>query len=111
TQRSLGEGQRVEIAPAAELAAEHRELAEIAALEDEESRPDVAELLPADRFRELLELLPDHTDVVIAADEDLAPALRDHWDDVCAAFHDTGAHHLYVNPETITATLEARTPL
>ena len=46
TQRSLGEGQRVEIAPAAELAAEHRELAEIAALEDDESRPDVAELLP-----------------------------------------------------------------
>ena len=98
TQRSLGEGQRVEIAPAAELAAEHRELAEIAALEDEESRPDVAELLPVDRFRELLGLLPEHADVVIAADEDLEPALRDHWDDVCAAFHDTDAHHLYVAP-------------
>ena len=98
TQRSLGEGQRVEIAPAAELAAEHRELAEIAALEDAESRPDVAELLPVDRFRELLALLPEHTDVVIAADEDLEPALRDHWDDVCAAFHDTDAHHLYVAP-------------
>ena len=103
TQRSLGEGQRVEIAPAAELAAEHRELAEIAALEDEESRPDVAELLPVDRFRELLALLPEHTDVVIAADEDLEPALRDHWDDVCAAFHDTDAHHLYVAPDAITA--------
>ena len=35
TQRSLGEADAVEIAPAAELAAEHRELAEIAALEDE----------------------------------------------------------------------------
>src|SRR3712207_7270470 len=33
TQRSLGETDSVEIAPAAELAAEHRELAEIAALE------------------------------------------------------------------------------
>ena len=98
TQRSLGEGQRVEIAPAAELAAEHRELAEIAALEDADSRPDVAELLPVDRFRELLDLFPDHTDVVIAADEDVEPALRDHWDDVCAAFHDTDAHHLYVAP-------------
>ena len=32
TQRSLGDDRRVEIAPAAELAAEHRELAEIAAL-------------------------------------------------------------------------------
>ena len=34
TQRSLGDVDEVEIAPAAELAAEHRELAEIAALED-----------------------------------------------------------------------------
>ena len=110
TQRSLGEAKRVEIAPAAELAAEHRELAEIAALEDEESRPDVAELLPVDRFRELLGLLPEHTDVVIAADEDLEPALRDHWDDVCAAFHDTDAHHLYVKPDDITAALEATQP-
>ena len=33
TQRSLGDTQEVEIAPAAELAAEHRELAEMAALE------------------------------------------------------------------------------
>src|SRR3954451_11895546 len=111
TQRSLGEAQRVEIAPAAELAPEHRELAEIAALEDEESRPDVAELLPVDRFRELMSLLPEHTDVVIAADEDLEPALRDHLDDVCAAFHDTDAHHLYVPPQDITAALDARSPL
>ena len=49
-------------------------------VEDEEL-PHVAELLPVDRFRELLSLLPEHTDVVIAADEDLEPALRDHWDD------------------------------
>src|ERR1039458_5169322 len=40
TQRSLGDVQEVEIAPAAELAAEHRELAEIAALEDASTRPD-----------------------------------------------------------------------
>src|SRR5436305_11636116 len=33
TQRSLGDATRVEVAPAAELAEEHRELAEIAALE------------------------------------------------------------------------------
>jgi len=111
TQRSLGEAQRVEIAPAAELAPEHRELAEIAALEDAEHRPDVAELLPVDRFRELLDLFPEHTDVVIAADEDVEPALRDHWEDVTAAFHDTDAHHLYVAPPAITAALEARNPL
>ena len=50
TQRSLGDAERVEIAPAAELAAEHRELAEIAALEDADERPDIAELLPVDRL-------------------------------------------------------------
>ena len=57
TQRSLGEADAVEIAPAAELAPEHRELAEIAA--GEEERPDIAELLPVDRFRELLDLIPE----------------------------------------------------
>ena len=39
TQRSLGEATEVEIAPAAELAAEHRELAEIAALSLEDGGP------------------------------------------------------------------------
>ena len=33
TQRSLGDAERVELAPAAELDAEHRELAELAAME------------------------------------------------------------------------------
>jgi len=59
-------------------------------------------------FRELLELIPEHTQVVVAADEDVAPALRDHWEDVCAAFHDTDAHHLYVSPDGILAALEQR---
>ena len=111
TQRSLGETEVVEIAPAAELAAEHRELAEIAALESAEDRPDVAELLPVDDFRELLDLLPPEADLILAAEEDVEPALRDHWDDVCAAFHDTDAHHLYVNPEGILASLDAHRPL
>src|SRR5918993_267979 len=84
TQRSLGEATEVEIAPAAELAAEHRELAEMAAMEDE--RPDVADVLPVDRFRAFLELA-DEADVLIAAEEEIDPALRDHWQDVCAAFH------------------------
>src|SRR3954467_6187813 len=59
TQRSLGDAERVEIAPAAELAPEHRELAEIAALEEAEGRPDVAELLPVERFRALFDLVPE----------------------------------------------------
>ena len=108
TQRSLGETDTIEIAPAAELAPEHRELAEIAALEDAEDRPDVAELLPVDRFHAFLDLAPRDAAVVIAADEDVAPALADHWQDVCAAFHDDDAHHLYVKPEAITEALDAR---
>ena len=131
TQRSLGETQEVEIAPAAELAAEHRELAEMASLEfrggprslaagrsqaasdvgagcpDEDSFPDIAELLPVERFGAFLDLAADAA-VLIAAEEEIAPALADHWQDVCAAFHDADAHHLYVAPEVISAALAAR---
>src|SRR5688500_11198894 len=96
----------VEIAPAAELAPEHRELAEIAATEEE--RPDIAELLPVDRFRELLDLVPGTAQIVVAADEDVEPSLRDHWADVCVAFHDEDAHHLYVKPDRILETLSDR---
>ncbi|HEV8152538.1 MAG TPA: transcription-repair coupling factor, partial [Solirubrobacteraceae bacterium] len=108
TQRSLGELDAVEIAPAAELAAEHRELAEIAALEDAEDRPDVAQLLPVDRFQAFLDLAPRDAEVIIAAEEEVAPALADHWQDVCAAFHDDDAHHLYVKPEAIARELDER---
>ena len=102
TQRSLGDADAVEIAPAAELAAEHRELAEIAALSDDEDRPDVAELLPVDRFHAFLDLAPaGRARSLIAAEEEVAPALADHWQDVCAAFHDDDAHHLYVAPEDV----------
>jgi transcription-repair coupling factor (superfamily II helicase) len=111
TQRSLGDTDSVEIAPAAELAAEHRELAEIAALENPDERPDIAELLPVGDFRDLLDLLPGDAELILAAEEDTEPALRDHWDDVCAAFHDTDAHQLYVKPDGILAQLDARRPL
>src|SRR5918993_3591609 len=80
TQRSLGDTQEVEIAPAAELAAEHRELAEMAALESQEDRPDIAELLPVERFAAFLDLAPDAA-VLIAAEEEITPALDDHWQD------------------------------
>jgi transcription-repair coupling factor (superfamily II helicase) len=106
TQRSLGDAELVEVAPAAELASEHRELAEIAALEDESERPDIAELLPVENFHPLLELVD--ASVLIAGDEDLSPALADHWQDVTAAFHDEDAHHLYVAPDEILAALSQR---
>ncbi|HUZ29479.1 MAG TPA: CarD family transcriptional regulator, partial [Solirubrobacteraceae bacterium] len=108
TQRSLGDAETVEIAPAAELAEEHRELAEIAALEDEADRPDIAELLPVEDFHPFLELVPDTADILIAGEEDVAPALADHWSDVVTAFHDADAGHLYVDPDAIQAVLEAR---
>ncbi|MEA2178199.1 MAG: hypothetical protein QOG77_1496, partial [Solirubrobacteraceae bacterium] len=105
TQRSLGDTDHVEIAPSAELAAEHREVAEMAALEDE--RPDIAELLPVERFHAFLDLA-DEADVLLAAEEEVEPALRDHWQDVCAAFHDDDARHLYVRPEEVREGLAAR---
>ena len=75
---------------------------------DEEERPDIAELLPLEHFRALLDLLPAHTQLLVAADEDVEPALRDQWEDVCAAFHDDEARSLYVSPKAIQATLAER---
>ena len=121
TQRSLGDVVEVEIAPAAELAPEHRELAEIAAAtgafggakgdddEGNEGRPDIAELLPVERFGALLDLTTADTDLIVAAEEELTPALSDHWSDVCAAFADEDAHHLYVSPDEIRLSLAERT--
>jgi transcription-repair coupling factor (superfamily II helicase) len=94
TQRSLGEAERVELDPAAELALEHRTLAEIASEEDE--RPDVSELLPVDSFSSPLDLLPDETAILIAAGDELGPALRDLWEDVTTAIHSDDARRLYV---------------
>jgi transcription-repair coupling factor (superfamily II helicase) len=122
TQRSLGDVQEVEIAPAAELAVEHRAHAvqardEIAAAADASDpgggrdgsgRPDIAELLPVERFGALLDLIGQDTELLVAAEEELAPALSDHWTDVCAAFADEDAHHLYVSPESIRAALAQR---
>ncbi|MGE5281366.1 MAG: transcription-repair coupling factor [Chloroflexota bacterium] len=79
TQRSLGDAERVELAPAAELAAEHRE------------DP------PLDRFGPPLDLVPDAAAVVLAAAEEIEPALRDHWDDATTAMHDAEARHVYVD--------------
>jgi transcription-repair coupling factor (superfamily II helicase) len=117
TQRSLGDAEQVEIAPAAELAAEHRELAEIAAAtgalgarkqDNGLAQPDIAELLPVERFRSLFDLLHPQTEVMLAAEEELEPALSDHWGDVALAFHDEDAHHLYVKPAEVIDELTRR---
>jgi transcription-repair coupling factor (superfamily II helicase) len=103
TQRSLGDAEQVELAPAAELAAEHREAAELlgptSSSDGEgegEERLEIAELLPIERFRAPLDLLPDGAFVAIASADEIPATLADHWEDVTAAMHADDAKHLYV---------------
>jgi transcription-repair coupling factor (superfamily II helicase) len=96
TQRSLGETNELELSPAAELASEHRMLAE-AALEDSEEDVGPLEFLPVDSFRPPLDLIADNAAFVTAADEEIEPALRSHWEDVTAAMHSDDARRLYVD--------------
>jgi transcription-repair coupling factor (superfamily II helicase) len=100
TQRSLGDAEAVELAPAAELDAEHRELAELAAMEAAErgeAAPSPAEALPLDRFGAPLDLVPESTAVILSGAEEIEPALRDLWEDATAAMHAEDARHLYVD--------------
>ncbi|MGH2940392.1 MAG: transcription-repair coupling factor [Solirubrobacterales bacterium] len=100
TQRSLGDAEVVELAPAAELDADHRELAALAALEAAEGEPgatDLGELLPLDQFRAPLDLVPANAAVVLAAPEDVEPALRDVWEDATTSMKDEDARRLYVD--------------
>jgi len=108
TQRSLADADAVEIAPAAELDPEYRELAELAAAEERDQRPDVAEILPVERFRSFLELIPERTAVVLSAEEELSRALSDHWQDVTTSLHSDDAHHLYLAPEDVERALAER---
>jgi len=115
TQRSLGDAERVEMAPAAELDAEHREIAALAAMEAEEEgreAPSLAEALPLEHFGAPLDLVPDGAAVILAAAEEIEPALRDHWDDATTAMHADDARHLYVDvaePLAARASLAFRT--
>jgi transcription-repair coupling factor (superfamily II helicase) len=107
TQRSLGEADEVEIAPATELAAQYRHPVHGAAA-GADGALDIADLLPVERFEEPLALIGEQVEVLIAAEEELKPTLDEHWADVCAAFHDESADHLYVSPGQISEVLERR---
>jgi transcription-repair coupling factor (superfamily II helicase) len=98
TQRSLGEAERIDLAPAAELAPEHRELADLAAAESEAGGevPDLADVVPIDSFQAPLDLVPDTAAVALVGDDEIEPALRDHWEDVTTAMHAADANRLYV---------------
>ncbi|MGH2923826.1 MAG: transcription-repair coupling factor, partial [Solirubrobacterales bacterium] len=117
TQRSLGDADRVELAPAAELAREHREPIERALDRLADNPPDAEAKLsnlaqldvgPVDRFLAPLDLLGDDAFVAVAAAEELPATLRDHWQDVTAAMHADDARHLYVD---VAEPLAARTAL
>ena len=109
TQRSLGDAESIELDPAAELALEHRELAELTVEEHarpgasppgadaERSIPAVADVLPVESFRAPLDLIGAETTIVLADAEQIEPALRDHWEDVTTAMHDADASRLYVD--------------
>jgi transcription-repair coupling factor (superfamily II helicase) len=100
TQRSLGDAESVDLAPAAELDAEHRELAELAAMEAAEEGgepPSLADVLPLEHFGAPLDLVPAEAAVILAAAEEIEPALRDHWEDATTAMHAGDARHLYVD--------------
>src|SRR5438046_2632697 len=86
TQRSLGEAERLELAPAAELALEHRERAEVAMAEEREAQEavDVRSLVPIDRFVAPLDAIPEATSIVLAAGDEVPAA------------HDEDARRLYV---------------
>jgi transcription-repair coupling factor (superfamily II helicase) len=110
TQRSLGEVERIELAPAAELATEHRLLAE-ASLDDGDraaadptaadaersTRSELLDSLPIDAFRAPLDVIRPDAAFVISAAEEIEPSLRAHWEDVTAAMHDADARRLYVD--------------
>ena len=67
------------------------------AAEEGEQLSNLAELLPLEHFRAPLDLVPDDAAVVLAAAEEIEPALRDHWEDATTAMHADDARHLYVD--------------
>src|SRR3954468_18350038 len=112
TQRSLEEADRIEIAPAAEIGPEHREMAEIAALEtDEEQRPDIADVLPVDRFCDFMSLVPANALVAVALEEEVDATLADYGQEVTTSFHDADAPHLSLSPDDLRASVGPRTAI
>ena len=90
TQRSLGDAERVELAPATELSAEHRDHVDPGS------------------FLAPLDLVPAEALVVIAGAEEIPGALHDHWEDVTAAILEEDARRLYVD---VAEPLQARAGL
>src|SRR4029079_681190 len=60
------------------------------------------------QFQAPLELVPEAAAVVLIGEEEIEPALRDHWEDVTTAMHAEDAQSLYVD---VAAPLAARAAL
>jgi transcription-repair coupling factor (superfamily II helicase) len=108
TQRSIADLDEVEIAPAAELKAELRVAPEL--VSDEGDRPDIAELLPLDRFLSPLDLLGD-AGIVLLSQHELEAAVADHAHEVSGTIHAEDAARLYTGADDLLARLAERTVL
>src|SRR5689334_14081878 len=69
----------------------------MAAEEEGDEQPNLAEALPLEHFRAPLEFVPEDAAVVLVGSEEIEPALRDHWEDATTAMHADDAQHLYVD--------------
>ena len=100
TQRSLGEAEEVELAPrpsSTPSAASWLNWRRWRPRRRAARRPSLAEILPLERFGAPLNLVPDSAVVILAATEEIEPALRDHWEDATTAMHAEDARRLYVD--------------
>ena len=100
TQRSLGEAERVELAPGGRARRRAPRAGRAGGDGGRRGRggaADLAEVLPLEQFGAPLDLVPDTAAVILAAAEEIEPALRDHWEDATTAMHADDAHHLYVD--------------
>src|SRR5207237_175016 len=61
-----------------------------------------------ERFRSFLALIPDEATVLLASEDELHTALRDHWQDVTTSLHSEDADRLYLPPAQIEKALEQR---
>jgi len=111
TQRSLGDLAEVEVAPAAELPLEVRELLRLAAAEREEGGepPAVAELLPVDRFKPPLALLGSTVALALAHRQGIEAALAEETAE--EALEQRQASGLYLPPSALAQELRGRAEL
>ncbi|MFM8527859.1 MAG: CarD family transcriptional regulator, partial [bacterium] len=99
TQRSLGEIDSIELAPASELVTEHRAVHLPGEGDDPAAPVELAEIIPLDRFVSPLDLVPRSARLVVVSEEEIWRSLRDLSEDVEAALGKEGAAGLYVEIE------------